>query len=198
MYFIWSMFLNVCCSDCVVVCGNVCCVADVVKDILSLWVLRYVVCLCKGCDGCCVFVCIVRSCRCLCMRSMSVSSCRCCKFVSSVHPFKVLYAVFCMTCRLLMLVEDAKDDHIEEAYSRAGLRTALYAARSVSCLTHHVAVSAFIICSSLCACTEMFWMCVLYVCFGFKVWPRTFGCVAMHIAVVFIYRSRYSYILQGM
>ena len=22
--------------------------------------LKYVVCLCKGCDGCCVFVCIVR------------------------------------------------------------------------------------------------------------------------------------------
>ena len=25
----------------------------------SLGVLKYVVCLCKGCDGCCVFVCIV-------------------------------------------------------------------------------------------------------------------------------------------
>ena len=25
----------------------------------SLRVLKYVVCLCKGCDGCCVFVCIV-------------------------------------------------------------------------------------------------------------------------------------------
>ena len=24
-----------------------------------LGVLKYVVCLCKGCDGCCVFVCIV-------------------------------------------------------------------------------------------------------------------------------------------
>ena len=37
-----------------------CCVAAVVKDsVFSLGVL-YVVCLCKGCDGCCVFVCIVR------------------------------------------------------------------------------------------------------------------------------------------
>ena len=53
------------------------------------------------------------------MRSMSVSSCRCCMFVA------VLNAAFCMTCRLLMLVEDARDDHMEEAYSRAGLMTAL-------------------------------------------------------------------------
>ena len=42
------------------VCGNVCCVAAVGKDsVFSLGVLKYVVCLCKGCDGCCVFVCIV-------------------------------------------------------------------------------------------------------------------------------------------
>ena len=45
----------VCCSDRVGVCRNVCCVAAVVKDLfLSLGVLKYVVCLCKGCDGCCV------------------------------------------------------------------------------------------------------------------------------------------------
>ena len=31
----------------------------------------------------------------------------------------------CMTCSLLMLVEDAIGDHTEEAYSRAGLITAL-------------------------------------------------------------------------
>ena len=44
-----------------------------------------------------------------------------------------------------------------EAYSRAGLMTALYVAMSVSfCLPHPVvAVSAFIICSGLCACTDM-------------------------------------------
>ena len=33
-------------------------------------------------------------------------------------------------------------------------------------------------------------MCVLYVSFGFKVRPRTFGCVAMGSAVLFILRSR--------
>ena len=40
----------------VIVCGNVYCVAAVVKDseLLSLGVLKYVAYLCKGCDGCCV------------------------------------------------------------------------------------------------------------------------------------------------
>ena len=44
------------------VCGKVCCVAAVVKNsvFFLLGVLKYVVCLYSGCDGCCVFVCIVR------------------------------------------------------------------------------------------------------------------------------------------
>ena len=33
-------------------------------------------------------------------------------------------------------------------------------------------------------------MCVLYVSFGSKVRPRTFGCVAMGSALLFIFRSR--------
>ena len=37
----------------------------------------------------------------------------------------ILNADFCMTCSLLMLVGDARGDHMEEAYSRAGLITAL-------------------------------------------------------------------------
>ena len=41
------------------------------------------------------------------MGSVNVSSCRCCMFVSCVHPVAVLNAAFCMTCSLLMLVEDA-------------------------------------------------------------------------------------------
>ena len=73
------------------------------------------------------------------MESMSVLSCRCCVFVSCVHPVAVINAAFCMTCRLLMLVEDARGDHMEEAF----------------CLPHPVDVSAFIICSGLCACTKM-------------------------------------------
>ena len=96
-----------------------------------LGVLKYVVCLCKGCDGCCVFVCIVTrgavSARvwpavqhgkyeCFVMQMLYVC----------VYPVAVLNAEFCMTCSLLMLVEDARGDHMEEAYSRAGLMTALY------------------------------------------------------------------------
>ena len=42
------------------------------------------------------------------MGSMSVSSCRCCMFVSCVHPVAVINAAFCMTCSLLMLVEDGR------------------------------------------------------------------------------------------
>ena len=45
------------------------------------------------------------------------------------------------------------------------------------------------ICRGLCACTEMLWMCVLYVSFGSKVRPRTFGCIAMGSALLFIVRS---------
>ena len=34
-----------------------------------------------------------------------------------VHPVAVLNAMFSMICSLLMLVEDAKGDYVEEAYS---------------------------------------------------------------------------------
>ena len=62
---------------------------------------------------------------------------------------------------------------------------------SVSCcLPHPVAVSAFMICRGLCACTETLWMCVLYVSCGSKVRPRTFVCIAMDSALLFIVRSR--------
>ena len=47
-------------------------------------------------------------------------------FMSCVHPVTVLNAAFCMTCRLLMLVvNDARGNHMEEAFSRAGRITAL-------------------------------------------------------------------------
>ena len=56
-------------------------------------------------------------CECFVMQMLYVCVC--------VHPVAVLNAAFCMTCSLLMLVEDAIGDHTEEAYSRAGLITAL-------------------------------------------------------------------------
>ena len=86
-----------------------------------------------------------------------------------VHPVAVLNAAFCMTCSLLMLVDDERGDHniMEEEYFRAGFKTAFLVAMSVSlCLPHPVAVSAFMICRGLCVCTEMVLMCVLYVSFG--------------------------------
>ena len=46
------------------------------------------------------------------------------------------------------------------------------------------------ICRGLCVCTEMLWMCLLYVSFWSKVRPRTFGCVAMGSVLLFIARSR--------
>ena len=106
------------------VCGNVC-VAAIVKNCCFFSLGVYVVCLCRGCDGCCVFClyCDAWSCRCSCMGSVSVSSCS--MFVSCVHPVAVLNAAFCMTCSLLMLVEDVRGNHMEEAYSRASLMTAL-------------------------------------------------------------------------
>ena len=51
------------------------------------------------------------------MGSMSVSSCRYRMFVSCVHHVAVLNDALCMTCSLLMWVEDARGDHMEEAYS---------------------------------------------------------------------------------
>ena len=189
--FVFISVVTVCGS----VGGNVCCVAAVVKNsfFFSLGVLKYVVYLCRGCDGCCVFClyCVAWSYRCSCMGSVSVSSCRCCMFVSCVHPVAVLNAAFSMTCNFLMLVEDAIGDHTEEAYSRAGLINALYVAMSVSlCIPHPVSVSAFMICRGVCACTEMLWMCVMYVSCGSEVRPKTFGCVTMGSALLFIVRSR--------
>ena len=108
------------------VCGNICWVAAVVENsgLFGLGGLKYVVCLC---NGCCVFClnCEACSCMCSCMGSVSVSSYICCMFVSCVHPVEVLNAAFCMTCSLLMQVEDARGDHMEETYSRVGLITTL-------------------------------------------------------------------------
>ena len=50
------------------------------------------------------------------------------------------------------------------------------------CLPHPVAVSAFMMYRGLCACTEMLWMCVLYVSFGSKVrcaWVQLLFCCLM-------------------
>ena len=45
-------------------------------------------------------------CECFVMQMLYVVSC--------VHPVAVLNAAFCMTCSLLILVEDARGNHMEE------------------------------------------------------------------------------------
>ena len=40
-----------------------------------------------------------------------------------VHPVAVFNTALCMTYSLLMLVEDARGEHMEEAYFRVGLMT---------------------------------------------------------------------------
>ena len=74
MYVYGACVFYVGCNDCVGVCGNIWCVAAVVKkSVLSLGVLNNVVCLCSRCDGCCVLClyCEAWSCRCSCMGSVS-------------------------------------------------------------------------------------------------------------------------------
>ena len=78
------------------------CVGDVMDVVFSVCIVRH------GAVGARVWECFV-------MQMLYVC----------VHPVAVLNAAFCMTCSLLMLVEDAIGNHTEEAYSRAGLITAL-------------------------------------------------------------------------
>ena len=55
------------------------------------------------------------------------------------------------------------------------------------CLPHPVRVTAFMICSGLCACSEMLWMCVLYVSFGSKVKTLCrYGCMYFLAALVLV------------
>ena len=63
------------------------------------------------------------------------------------------------------------------------------------CLPHHIAVSTFV---CVCPCTEILWMCVLYVSFGPKVTPRTFGCIAIGSALLCILGSDCLYIQHGL
>ena len=89
---IWRMFVFM--SVVVTVWVSV----GMLKIVFSLGVLKYVVCLCKGCDGCCILClyCDVWSCRCSCMGGMSVSSRKCCMFVSCIYPVAALHSAFCI------------------------------------------------------------------------------------------------------
>ena len=125
MYVYGACLFYICCSE---LWGNVCCVAAVLKNsgCFYLGVLKHAVCLCSGCDGCCVLClyCEAWSCRC------SYGKCEC--FVMQMLYVCVLGASCgsSQSCvlhdlQLLRLVEDPRGNHMEEAYSRAGLITAL-------------------------------------------------------------------------
>ena len=86
-----------------------------------------------------------------CMESTSVSSCRCCMLVSCVHPVAFLNAEFCMTCSFL----DAGRECKRRPYGRGILQS-----RPHDCLigSHECLLlftPSFIICSGLCACTDI-------------------------------------------
>ena len=78
MYVYGACLLYVCCSDCVGVCGMFVVQQELLKimGIFNLGVLKYGVCLCRGCDRWCAFRLNYQawSCRCSCMGSVSVSS----------------------------------------------------------------------------------------------------------------------------
>ena len=63
---------------------------------------------------CFLLCCKSWNCRCSCMGNVHISSRKCCIFMSCVHPVVVPNAAFCMTCSLLMLLEDAIGDHMED------------------------------------------------------------------------------------
>ena len=107
--------------------------ADLAKDLVMdgytygsvIWeaLLMYMVVL-KNCiflpwsvQVCCVvcLYCDALGCRCSCMGSMSVAMQM---FVSCVHTVSVLNDAFCINYILLMLVEYARGDHMEDAYCR--------------------------------------------------------------------------------
>ena len=102
-------------------------------------------------------------------------------FVSVVHPFAILSAVFCVICSLLMfVVSDALGDHMVETYSSIGLVMDLYVVRFVSVCSHQVVdVSALSICIVLHAFVVVIFMCLLYVSLGSRVSPSIFGLMFM-------------------
>ena len=96
-------------------------------------------------------------------------------YVSCVHPVAVLNAAFCMTCSLLMLVEDARGDHMEEASSRSGLMSA-------SCLSRFsVRLFSFIQATTLCRYCCMYLLTALE---GFSSLPELVLLVVVYLQCI--------------
>ena len=113
--------------------------------------LKYVVCFCKGCDGCCVFCIVMRGpVGARIWESMSVSSCRCCVLCASCGSSE------CCILHDFQFV-DASGGCKRRPHGRGILqsRSQDCIIGSHVCLPHPVAVSAFSICSGMCACNDM-------------------------------------------
>ena len=87
-------------------------VIDVILRKCYLFVLKYGVCLCTGCDGRYVS-CFNGEAGAVGARVWEVFVFVMQMFYVCVHPVAPINTTFCMTFRLLILVEDARGDHME-------------------------------------------------------------------------------------
>ena len=104
----------------------------------------------------------------------------------------------CVLCASCCVLHDLQFVNAGQGCNRRAHGRVILQSRSHYCLvgshewlllfTPSCCVGAIIICRGVCACAEMLWMCVMYVSFGSKIRPRTFGCVAIDSAVLFILR----------
>ena len=97
-----------------------------------------------------------------------------------VHPVAILNVAFCITCSLLILVEDTRCDHMKEANSRAGFMTVLKVVMKCLLLfAPSCCCECFL--SFVVACVRVHRCCECVYCMGVfrsNVRPKTFECVA--------------------
>ena len=128
-----------------------------------------------------------------------------------VWEVQMLYVcVLCASCgsSQCCILHDLQFVNVGRGCKRRPYRRVILQSRSDNCLvgSHECHLlfksfccsECFMICRGLCACTDMLWICVLYVSFGSKVRPRTFWYVAMGSALLCILGPDCSYILQGL
>ena len=117
------------------------------------------------------------------MGTVNVSSCRCFMFVLCVHHVAVLNAAFCMTFSLCNAGRGCKRPYENKSHD------CLVGSHEPVCPM--LLWQVFLLFVEICVCVLICCECVLYVSIGSKIRPRTFGCVAMGSAVLFILRFRF-------
>ena len=65
------------------------------------------------------------------------------------------HASFCMTCHLIMLIEDARGDHMEEAYTRAGHDCLVGSHECLLLFTPSCCSECLYICRGVCTYTDI-------------------------------------------